>query len=239
MNAIPVTALTKVIQVVKAEIGAYEAWRVGNPVAPLTSGQLVQMSLPAGAAVPALPPAPVVGPGCNHAQGLDLDITQVKLELTTTDIQTAGLNGSVGIPITPIIVTPGAGYTNTTNNTQKLDFTEFLISHQSYTPDPAGTTAGLIARQLINLHAALVAGATTSPCYSPVDPSAPVEPGKPTKPQAQTYEIGFTVTGDLTVNPKISLGTILSVGANYEDKSTSGNTLTVTFSQVGGTPVAK
>ncbi len=91
----------------------------------------------------------------------------------------------------------------------------------------------MACRSRINLHAALLAGAATQPCFSPVDPSDKGTKDSPPKPQAQTFAIGFSVTGALNVDPKVSLGAIFNVGASYEKKSSSGNTLTVTFAQIG------
>jgi hypothetical protein len=96
-----------------------------------------------------------------------------------------------------------------------------------------------IAQVLRDLREALVAAGTTYdysqtppverspvPCFTDYDPK------KPTAASGNTYTLGLSIVNDLTGGISISVA-VLSIGVTGEAKSTTGNTLTVSFSQPG------
>jgi hypothetical protein len=169
-------------------------------------------------------------PACSNGIPIEFTISKVKMELTTTVDNTA--SGSVGlnIPIPQLAgtVSPSITASAEDTNTQTLDFYSWPVPAGKLgtpaNPGPPPPNPGVITRTLLDLRTALIAASANTPCFQTVNDAS--------KDPEDTFTLGITVisTGGGTFEIKLAV-----VDAKIGDtvKSTTGNTITVTFKPSG------
>lgn len=152
---------------------------------------------------------------------IGFDITDAKLELLTTTEGTAG--GSVAVGATPVAagVTLGGGASasRVTTDSQTLTFnSEVVLSSKAVDYKVGMLKNAPIAQAMVNLwDAGLGVG------NDPSDVCLKVK-----KAETNTYKISIQIVDDGKGNVAVGLGPA-SLTANGELKSTTGNTVTVTY----------
>ncbi|MGO9137265.1 MAG: hypothetical protein ACLP9S_04690 [Syntrophales bacterium] len=186
---------------------------------------------------------------------IDFDISSIKAELTTTLDSTSGFKVGVTIPISGGTVTPSAGQTHETMDTQVLDYNLWplpledqrseLTSYYKNRDIDKDVSGAPIALVLLDLRSALIQSAmkydysTTPPKQKSPQPCfTDYNPDKPAGDAGNLFKIGLTITNDSTGGISINVAP-LSIGATGEAKSTTGNTLSVSFIQRGVQDIQK
>jgi hypothetical protein len=174
------------------------------------------------------------------------EISQIKAELTTTSSKTIGGSAGITVPIHMVTIGAKAGDTVTATNTQTLSYQVWSVDKVSQNPNISNLHPSReyvdktpIAQVLRDLREALVAAGTTYdysqtppvkrqplPCFTDYDPK------KPATASGNTYTLGLSIVNDITGGVTVSVA-VLNLGITGEAKSTTGNTLTVSFSQPG------
>jgi hypothetical protein len=220
VQAIKLDAMSQVISLVKQEVGSYMAYRnspQGRLDASLATTQLGVAAIVKG---PAPNPAPAILPPCGSGN-IDFDLDSVKIDMTTTTDTTVNAEVSAQVPVVPLTLGPDGKISKENKDTQELVFTEYPLVDPSYT---TAAPMGALGNTLKSLRSALLTGAATHPCFRDFDPNNPK--------QEHTFTLGFTVTGELTGTLGLKF-VIVNTTAGIDNKSISGNTLTVSFRQAG------
>ena len=171
---------------------------------------------------------------------IGFDITSIKAELTVTDEFIDDKQLALSIPVHAVTLEPSFDKKSDVTNTQLLDYNLWLLPSdlQQNTFVDDGKPAP-IAQVLLDLRKALILGATKLD-YSTIPPTqraaqpcfADFSLDKPASDAGNTYKIGLSIVSDGTTGVKIDAG-IISLGLSSEAKSTTGNSLTVSFVQHG------
>ena len=212
VNAISYDRIQKVESEIKRQVSVYEARANNARSHPETD--------------PARQAADAAGFICG-AGLIDFDISSVVLDLTATTDTTA--SGSLGfsLPITGPVgsVGPSGSVSKEVNDTQELSLPLYPVLNSSYTKVDQSNKPAPIADVLFVLREALILGGTKDGIcvydYKFTDPKT--DPGG-------TYKLALTITDDLKGGVDIKLS-VVSLSASYENKSVTGNTLTVSFHQ--------
>jgi hypothetical protein len=164
---------------------------------------------------------------CGNGQ-VNFDITNVKVELTTTSDKTKDTTGGLSGPINAVTVGVNGESKNEIVDTQTLTYNLWLVPGQArdYANDPNKPSP--IADALIGLRDGLIAAGKKEgqPCFFDFNPK------KPTDDAGNTFKLALTISHDKSGGVAISVG-ILSFGRTHEEKDTASNTLTVSFVQTG------
>jgi hypothetical protein len=166
---------------------------------------------------------------------IDFDISQVKAELTTT-LETI-TNKSVGlkIPWGAVEIDPTGSVKGDATNTQVLDYNLWPFEAERQMALMQATVNAQkpapIADVILALRDALIASAKKTapgpqPCFTDYDPA------KPGADAGNTFKLGLSFVNDTTTGLEIKVW-VLDLNATNEWKSTTGNTLTVSFVQRG------
>jgi hypothetical protein len=153
---------------------------------------------------------------------INVVLTGVKIELATTLDATSGATFSTSIPLTvlPITIGPSASGSVASTNSQELVFNEYPVPN-SQVPPHYFASLPPIASTLFALRKALILGATNKGvCFQSIPKKGDAD--------ANTFKIALTVVEDTTGGVTVGVGA-LSFGVTQEVKSTTGNTVTVTF----------
>lgn len=184
---------------------------------------------------------------------IDFRIAAIKAELVTTLDKTTAAKLGLTLPIVPVTLGPSAGVTGDILNAQTLDYNlwplasrdqAFLLPVKRWpesSPDYDALIPALnkapIAIALLELRNALILAATKTDyatsqqrgaqaCftdYNPMNPSADA---------GNSFKLQLQVTSDPSVGITIGVPP-LNLSYSQDNKSVSGNTLTVTFVQRG------
>lgn len=178
---------------------------------------------------------------CGNGQ-IGFDISSVKVELTTTLDNSGGANAAFTLPANIVTVGPSGGYKRDVTNTQTLDYNLWPLENQSSSVLGQNVTEqdlenAPIAQALLGLRDALILSAmkfdysTSPPTPRPPQPCfTDYDPTKPAGDPGDSFKLGLSITNDITGGVSVKV-TILNFSATGESKSTTGNTLTVSFLQ--------
>ncbi len=211
INAITSDRIYQVEAEIKRQISVYEAEANAAYLHPETD--------------PARQAAAASGFVCGEGK-IDFDVESVTLDLTTTVDTTA--SGSLGLTI-PVIgpagtIGPSGSLSRDVTNTQEISLPLYPAQNRNYVASPDAAPAP-IADALFGLREALIKGATLqSVCFWDYNFKAP------STDKGGTYKLGLTITDDGKGGIDIKLA-IVDFGANFEHKSATGNTITVSFQQ--------
>ena len=180
------------------------------------------------------------------AGAIGFDISSIKAELTTTTDTTTDLKAGLSIPVDIVTLGPSGEAKREALDTETLDYNLWPLPESRQNPDVY--TQGIsdedvrnapIARALRDLRDALISGALMYDLSGPTPqqrrPTACFTDYNPDKPSGDTgdiYKLGLSITNDVSGGISIKVA-ILTFGATGEAKSTTGNTLTVSFLQSG------
>jgi hypothetical protein len=161
-------------------------------------------------------------------------VISVSLDLTTTLDTTA--SGSLGFTI-PIIgptgtVGPSGSASHEVSNTQELSFPLFPVADSSFRMDTSTAAPAPIADAIFALREALIrSSALEAVCFYDFNYH------DPKSDKGGTFKLGLTITDDGKGGVDVKLA-VVDVGANYERKSVTGNTITIAFQQAKVPPKA-
>lgn len=158
---------------------------------------------------------------------VDFDITTVQLQLATTLENTT--SGSLGltIPVSAGSVGPSGAGSRDVTDAETLTFPIYPVHDPKFRVEPADAQKPApISDVLLALRKALIQQAAAKRiCVYDYDYT------DPTHDAGGTYEMAFTAVNDLSGGVELKLA-IVDFSATHDRKSTTGNTLTVTFHQV-------
>lgn len=175
---------------------------------------------------------------------IDFRLSAVKVELTTTVDATAGATLGLSIPLTGITLGPSVGLTKEALNQQTLDYNLWPLGNADQNSDLFANIPTVgdiknapIARALLELRDALILSATTNdystnpvkmravqPCFTDYNPATPRSDA------GNLFKIALTITND--TKGSIAIGVApLTFTPSGENKSSTGNTLSVSFVQ--------
>jgi hypothetical protein len=184
---------------------------------------------------------------------IDFRISAIKAELVTSLDKTTAAKIGLTLPIVPVTLGPSAGITNDTLNAQTLDYNLWPLAASDQTfllpikhwpessPDYDALIPALnkapIAIALLELRNALILAATKTdyltskqreaqPCFTDYNPTSP------SADAGNSFKLQLQVTSDPSVGITIGVPP-LNLSFTQDNKSVSGNTLTVTFVQRG------
>lgn len=189
---------------------------------------------------------------------INFDISSIKAELTTTLDSSSGLKVGIAVPFTGGSVSPSAGLTHETVDSQVLDYNLWPLPWENQNseftnikkPDPSDKDdkdilSAPIAQVLLALRSALIQSAmkcdySTGPCKekSPQPCFTDYNLDKPAGDAGDLFKIALSITNDTTGGILINVGPI-TFGATGEAKSMTGNTLYVSFIQRGVQDIQK
>lgn len=153
---------------------------------------------------------------------INVVLTAVKIELATTLDSTSGASFSTSVPLSAITIGPSVSGSAETTNSQELVFNEYPVGNARIYAHKYDTLPP-IAVALFALRKALILGAANDGiCFQSV-PSKNAD-----KAAANTFKIALAVVEDGKGGVSVGVGA-LNFGASQEVKSTTGNTITVTF----------
>ena len=182
------------------------------------------------------------------ANGLDFEITSVKVDLLTSTDHTTKENVGFKIPVSAFTLGPSVTHSYQATNVQELVYNEWVVSGARDAPDEtlvgpqsrATSNKASLADILMALRSGLIEASRKSrpplasngpqacfTAYSQVAGKASDDPG-------DTIKIAFTAVGDTTAGVSLDLG-VASLGGSYEGKNTGTSTLTVSFRELGST----
>jgi hypothetical protein len=156
---------------------------------------------------------------CGGVSGpLNMSVSNVQVDLSTTIVTTANGNVSATVPVSFITVGPSAGGSLAYDNSETVTL-NFMPSNLVV---PAGTNSGQLnlANALKALRSQIVAVSPEGQCLS--------FNGK----KDQTIKLAFSATRDVTGGIKFTI-LVVSLGATLESKTTGASTLTVTLQFTG------
>ena len=184
---------------------------------------------------------------------VDFRISAIKAELVTSLDKTTAAKLGLTLPVVPVTVGPSAGISGDTLNAQTLDYNLWPLaaSDQAFLPQikhwpesspdydaliPALNKAP-IAIALLELRNALILAATAKdystdrlrqaqPCFTDYNPTSP------SADAGNSFKLQLQITSDPSVGITMGVPT-LNLSFTQDNKSVSGNTLTVTFVQRG------
>jgi hypothetical protein len=164
---------------------------------------------------------------------IDFDISQVKAELTTTLETITNQSGSAKITWGAVEIDPSGSVKGDATNTEVLDYNLWPMSDQGalLAATVQDEKPAPIAEVILSLRDALIASAKKTapgpqPCFTDYDP------GKPSADAGNTFKLGLSFVSDKTGGLEIKVW-VLDLTNTTEWKSTTGNTLTVSFVQRG------
>lgn len=175
---------------------------------------------------------------------IDFDISSIKAELTTTLDNNAGATASFTVPVNLVTLGPSGSHTTDETSTQLLTYNLWPTRLQNpavvaRTPSQSEIDAAPIAKVLLSLRDALVLSAMKVDYSGPKPKARPPQacfsdynPDKPSTDAGNSYKLGLSITNDTKAGLSVKVA-ILSFSATGESKSTTGNTLTVSFVQQG------
>ena len=238
IQAIDVHAISAVQAEIKSQVGLYMAAARAEPRVNV-NGKMVRLSTVPLTVIDDEHRAFMCGTGL-----IKFDISSIKVELTTTMDTTSDLKFGLTIPVDVVTLGPSGEAKRENIDTETLDYNLWPmpeskqnrdIYDQKIDDDVVGKAQ--IARALRDLREALVGGAmkydlsgptpqkrNPSPCFTDYNPE------KPAADAGDTFKFGLSITNDLQGGISIKVA-ILNFGATGEAKSTTGNTLTVSFVQ--------
>ena len=173
---------------------------------------------------------------------IDFDIASVKVELTVTNERITDQKLGLSIPVQTVKLGASLEDKSDVTNAEVLDYNLWMLPARLQTMNLDAVTdielqSAPIARVLLAVRTALILSATKKdysfdppkdrkpqPCF------ADFNPDKPASDAGNTYKIGLSINSDSTNGVSIDAG-IITVGATGETKSTTGNSLTVSFIQ--------
>ena len=253
IQAIDSTAISVVENDLKRQVGIYIAAARDRTTVPVAHSDgvgtvLVDTPIDALPIPPGDPDKRIFACGTGRVA---FDITSVTAELKTSFDRTLGISASATIPVDVVTLTPSYSATGTASNLQTLDYQLFPLAPADqanltgYSPTQADIDHAPIAKVLLGLRSAVV-GSATRYDYSKVVPSlrppqpcfTDYDPRKVLDATADKYTIGLSFTSDQKGGLTVQI-TVLSLGANGEWKSLTGNTLVVAFGQPGLADLAK
>jgi hypothetical protein len=218
LKPIPVSEVAKVQNDIRDQVGAYMAKVMYDRETTTRAGGSKKHRLRA-------PPQDIKDtcPGT-----VDFDIKSIKVKLTTSD----EVAFDAGVALTLKGAKGDTGYDKSSDKsaTGELDYTVFPIPTEyqdtrnlrARYPAPVDIGKRPLAQALVNLREGLTKTAQEAPCFSDYTLS------DPTQDAGHSFVLGLTDNGD----SKASLG-ILFFSASDEDKSGSGQSITVSFAQTG------
>jgi hypothetical protein len=174
-------------------------------------------------------PAPAADPDPARPCGgqAEFTIQKVKLTVTATSEQSAGVTGGLSVPIGLLTAGATGGGSRARSDTMTISLTIWPVADQEpltaappASPDFEGTP---IADALERLHRDLVATADTRPCF---------DFGKEGDTKDNFVRWGFTVTEKANAGGKLSL-LIFSIGAEASTSRVYANTVEATFAGRG------
>lgn len=159
---------------------------------------------------------------------LDLEISSVKIVLTTVTDDKAKTTVGASVPIgTFATASPSLGLSSELKNTQTVSFTIFPTASDSSIAQapPKDKWEGLpIKASLQQFRESLLRASDQPPCFTLEHPDQ--------KPQDNSYQAAFVVTK--SVEPGATLKfLIFSLGASASTQQEASNTITVTFKGTG------
>jgi hypothetical protein len=169
---------------------------------------------------------------------VDFDISTVKAELTVTTARTSKTGLSLEVPWNGVTISSTGQRTRGATNTQVLTYTLWLADSnlQAFAKENAEVSKeevldAPIAQVLLSLREALLNGAKKSgrgpePCFTNYDPA------KPAMDAGNSFKLGLAYDSGRTGGLEIKIG-IIDLTSSTEWKSSTGNTLTITFVQRG------
>ena len=180
------------------------------------------------------------------ANGLDFEISSVKVDLLTSTDSTAKQNLGFKIPVSAFTLGPTGTHSYEATNVQELIYNEWLVSRPGGAPDEtlvgpqsrAPSDRATLADILLALRNGLIEASRKSrPPLAPNGPQACFTaynqaPDKAKDDPGDTIKIAFTAVGDATAGVSLDLG-VASLGGSYEGKNTGSSTLTVSFRELG------
>jgi hypothetical protein len=172
---------------------------------------------------------------CGHGD-INFDISQVKAELTTTLETITNHSGSAKITWGAVEIDPSGSVKGDATNTQVLDYNLWPLEMarqmglsgvkvEDEKPAP-------IADVILGLRDALIASAKKSASPGPQACFTDYDPAKPGADAGNTFKLGLSFVSDKTGGLEIKVW-VLDLTNTTEWKSTTGNTLTVSFVQRG------
>ena len=164
---------------------------------------------------------------------IDFDISQIKAELTTTLETITNTSAGLKIPWGAVEIDPSGSVKGDATNTEVLDYNLWPMADQKalMAAPVKDEKPAPIADVIISLRDALINSAKKTapgpqPCFTDYDP------GKPAADAGNTFKLGLSFVSDKTGGLEIKVW-ILDLTNTAEWKSTTGNTLTVSFVQRG------
>ena len=186
---------------------------------------------------------------------IGFQIDSVVADLKTTSSYGSGINLGVQVPISVISLNPTYSVSNTGSNSQSLDFQlwplpperqDYLQESLPPRPEHIDDKEAPIAAILLHLRSALLASAMRydystdpptlrppGPCFTDYNPHSIGD-----TPANNKYVVGLGFSRTEKAGIAVS-ASFLTLGANGELDSTTGNSLTVTFVQPGLEKFAK
>lgn len=215
------TRVADVVDRIKADIGAYQAYdAIASAATPLNNE-------------------------CHGAVGFYID--NVKVVLTTQTDDTTSGTASAMLPVGSGTFGPSLGSSHETKGTQTLTFTLYPkvpSTPKAVLPTPPPIDASLypIAASLQRLRDGLLEASQRGPCVSLVPIGADGQPakdsdGKPVKDDGGSYAFGFTVINQASAGATLKF-VVFSLGATNTAQRQAANTITATFKARPGSAAA-
>jgi hypothetical protein len=166
---------------------------------------------------------------------IDFDISQVKAELTTTLETITNKSAGLKIPWGAVEIDPTGSVKGDATNTQVLDYNLWplemerqaaLLQATVNDQKPAPIADVILALRDAIINSAKETAPGPQPCFTDYDPV------KPAADAGNTFKLGLSFVKDTTGGLEIKVW-VLDLSATSEWKSTTGNTLTVSFVQRG------
>jgi hypothetical protein len=166
---------------------------------------------------------------------VDFDVSQVKVELTTTLEKITNHSAGMKAPWGALEIDPSGTVKGDATNTEVLDYNLWPLEmkrQQEILKGPRkDEKPAPIADAILALRDALIASAEKTapgpqPCFTDYDPA------KPASDAGNSFKLGLSFVSDKTAGLEIKIGH-LDITNTAEWKSTTGNTLTVSFVQRG------
>jgi hypothetical protein len=166
---------------------------------------------------------------------IDFDISQVKAELTTTLETIKNTSAGLKIPWGAVEIDPSGSVKGDATNTEVLDYNLWPLEMERQTAlmgsgvldqKPAPIADVILALRDALINSAKKTAPGPQPCFTDYDPA------KPGSDAGNTFKLGLSFVSDKTGGLEIKVW-ILDLTNTAEWKSTTGNTLTVSFVQRG------
>lgn len=178
--------------------------------------------------------APKVPTWCGDGS-IDYEVVSVKVDLTIARDDTRSAKAGLKIPMVGGSIGPNASGNSMTSNTQELEYNLYMLPDE-FQPDelntiPTDTKAPIADIMMAEREALIKAAQRTNSNTSPQPCLTNFDKDK-TDAATSTITIGLKLTDEGSAGVDVDLG-IVSFGATTDTKSSSGNTIAVTFRQAG------